>query len=176
MRRFKRLLSALAIVTAASALLIIAGCGSQTETTDIELYFADDRAVESGTPGLWGFVTAVNRSVPQTAEPLQTALEQLFKGPLPEDGDVGPVAPQTAKILEIRMEGKTAVVNLSGEALTDHPGGTLGGQIFISAMVLTATQFPEIEALKVLVEGEPWNDGHTIWEEPLRKEDMICRI
>ena len=176
MRRFKSLLPALAIMAAISALLAIAGCGRQQETINVELYFADDEAVVSGTPGLWGFVTPVKRTIPQTTEPLHPTLEQLFKGPLPEDGNVGPAAPPTTKILGISIEGKTAVVNLSREVLTDSPGGTLGGQIFISAMVLTATQFPEIESLQVLVEGEPWDDGHTIWESPLRSEDVFCRI
>jgi hypothetical protein len=45
----------------------------------------------------------------------------------------------------------------------------------MQSLVFTLTQFPGIEKVLVLVEGEPWSDGHFIWEEPLGPADMaVC--
>jgi hypothetical protein len=154
--------------------LLAAGCtrGEALQDPTVKLFFADPEPINSGKPGPYGFVTPVNRVLPGGSEPLRAALEELIRGPLPQDGDVYRTVPPTVKIVNIEIHKKTAVIELSPEALTDSPGGTLGGAIFIQSMVHTAVQFPEIDKIQVLVNGDPWCDGHYIWEEPLGAGDL----
>jgi spore germination protein GerM len=173
-----------------SVLLLAAGCNpgeagkdreenggtiedDATEEVAVQLFFSEPGAVNTGTPGEYGFVAPVTRMLPAGEGLLHKALEELIRGPRPEDGDYGKTVPETARILDLSVEGKVAVVDLSGAVLTDSPGGTLGGSIFMQSMVYTATQFPEVEKVQVLVDGEPWCDGHFIWEDPLGPEDLF---
>lgn len=139
--------------------------------TTVELYFSELLAVQTGERNpLFGFTFPVLRNVPHeedTALLLRAAMEELLKGPRPADAGAGPVMPATTRVLSITVADGIATINFSREVLTDSAGGTLGGAVFIDAVVLTATQFPAVDAVQALVEGEPWCDGHFVWEEPL---------
>lgn len=139
------------------------------------LFFAEAEAIHSGKAGEYGFVAPVSRSAPADEDPLAAALAELIKGPRPEDGDFFSTLPPTAKVLSAQVEDRTARIDFSRELINDSPGGTLGGTVFMQSLVFTLTQFPGIEKVLVMVEGEPWSDGHFIWEEPLGPADMaVC--
>lgn len=142
------------------------------ETVTITLYFADRKAVEDNHTGEYGFLAPVQRTYPHTTEVLNLALGELIKGPGQTENHLGPVMPSTTRILGISIENGVATVNLSSEVLTDSPGGTLGGSIFMNAMVLTATEFPAVNSVQVLVEGEDWCDGHVVWDQPLGRKEL----
>ncbi len=109
----------------------------------------------------------------EAARQLREAMAELIRGPGPEDGGAGPVMPATTRILDIAVEDGMARIDLSREVLTDSAGGTLGGAVFMDAVILTATQFTPVDRVQVLVEGEPWCDGHFLWEEPLGRTDIL---
>jgi len=142
------------------------------ETVTITLYFADRKAVEDNYTGKYDFLAPVQRTYPHTKEVLNLALCELIKGPGKTENHLGPVMPSTTRILGISIENGVAAVNLSSEVLTDSSGGTLGGSIFMNAMVLTATEFPTVNSVQVLVEGEDWCDGHVVWDKPLGRNDL----
>lgn len=142
----------------------------------VQIYLAGLDAATTGVRNpATGYTIAVTRSIPagDTIEVLQKAMLELIRGPGPEDNDAGPAMPDTTRILNVFVRDGIARIDLSRETLVDSTGGTLGGTIFMEAVVLTATQFSSIDRVQVLVEGEPWCDGHFFWEEPLGREDIL---
>jgi len=163
---------------------------------EITLYFACPEAVHTGEPGEYGYVTPVAREVPHTDEVLRTAVQELIRGPEEDERAwcdecdekqwepcdeclehrVSPVAPDSVEIRGINIEGGIASIDLCRElfAAEDGVAGTLGGAIFVQSMVWTATEFPTVDEVQVLVEGEYFDDGHMIWEEPRGRDDLTA--
>lgn len=146
----------------------------ETLTVMISLYFGDKDAIEANTPGSTGFVKLLYRQYPDTRGVLRLALEELIKGPHPEEGNLSPTLPATTRIIDVRIENKIAVISFSEEVVTDPgaPGGSLAGGIFVQSIVYTATQFPTVDAALVKVNGEPWSDGHFTWDKPVSRENL----
>ncbi len=149
----------------------------EEKTLTVELFFGDEEAILEDTPGEYGYVTPVHRSIsysPDEATILSNTLEALISGPEPDEIENGlkNTIPETTKVLDVIIEEGTATVELSLEVITDSPGGTVGGAIFKGSMVYTSTQFPSVDNLQVHVEGVPWNDGHSIWSNPLSRENL----
>ena len=142
----------------------------------VELYFAGATAVNSGigteTETEELYVVPVKRELAGGGALLRRTLEELIKGPQPEDGDCFSTIPVTAKIIDLELSDGIAVINFSPELVSDSPGGSLAGIILQQSLVLTATQFPEVEKIVVLVEGDPWTDGHLLWDKPLGPDDL----
>ncbi len=148
--------------------------GEEDPTVEIDLYFGDEDAIETGTVGEYGYVTPVSREIrePETPEMMvRAALEELIQGPLPEEEEEYGVLPVVHDSLEIRdviIEDDIATINVSGNMFEgDWQGGTVGGSVFIGSFVLTASQFEEVERVLVEVENEVWDDGHFYWDEPI---------
>ena len=139
---------------------------------ELILFFADRTAVNDGTSGPYRFVTPVQRTVPATSGVLKAALEELIKGPLPEDNGVDPVIPKSAKLLGVSIEDGIAYVNFNKAFAMDQAGGTLGGAITLQSIVFTAAQFDIVDGVVVNVEGEPWSDGHFIWDTPIYADSL----
>lgn len=152
------------------------------KTTDVTLYFGCSEAIKSGEPGEYGLVAPVSREISyveeNSEEILHASLEELIKGPSPEDGDVLQVVHSSVDILDITIEDKTAIINLSEEMFSeDWTGGTTGGSVFIQAFTNTAAEFSTVDEVQVLVEGDYWNDGHWIWDEPKKpSKDLSAEI
>ena len=155
----------------------------EEKTLNVAVFFGDTEAINMGNPGDYGYVKEVTRRISYNEngeELLAKTLKLLIAGPeyngavddADEDNGLYPVISPDTVILDISIdEDNNAVVNLSQEAGVST-GGTLGGAIFTQAMVYTATQFPSVETLQVLVEGSPWSDGHSIWENPIGRNDL----
>ena len=139
---------------------------------EIILYFADPGAVATGNLGDLGYLKPVRREIQRDPQVLRAALDHLILGPLPEDGDVGRTVPESLRIVSISVEDGIATIDVSQDLLTapDRPAGTLGSAVFAQSVVVTATQFPTVDSVLVLVEGEHWDDGHVIWDEPIGPE------
>jgi hypothetical protein len=145
-----------------------------TNEVEVLLFFADPALVESGKLGEFGYVLPITRSltIAEGEDVVIRTLEALVAGPRVEDGDYYATIPATAEMIAVTREGSTLTINFSKEVLTDSPGGTLWGSLFMQSIVFTATQFPEVEQVMVLVEGELWNDEHSVWEKPLGPQDL----
>ncbi len=113
----------------------------------IKLFFADRDLVLEGKPGPYGFVTPTVREVPVTSGILKYTLNELIKGPLSGEKDLGSVLPPSAKINKLSIKDRVAVIDFNEALLTDHPGGTLGGSVTIQALVFTATQFDSVDGV-----------------------------
>lgn len=166
----------LAIVLALTAMVALAaGCAEEEEeigTEKVLLFFGDTEAIETGEPGRFGYVTPVEREVTAYEDRemlIAEVLEALFEGPAPDEEGVSAVVHDDVRVISVEIdEDNVAVVNISEEMFGEEwPGGSLTGEVFVQSVLRTVTQFPEAERVLVLVEGEYWNDGHRIWNEPL---------
>jgi spore germination protein GerM len=73
----------------------------------------------------------------------------------------------------ITIKNGLATLDFNDKMFSDHQGGTLGGAITVQSLVLTATQFPSVDEVVVLAGGNPWSDGHFVWDRPLGAEDLL---
>ena len=145
--------------------------------TTLTLYFADGPLVTVGFDGEYNLVTPVKRVVPKTVAPARAAIDELIAGPRPEDGEVGRTVPATSLVKGLTIRDGVAKLDLSPEFARDHPGGTTGGAITVQSIIYTLTEFPTVQSVQVLVNGEPWSDGHFIWTEPwLRPTAQVERF
>lgn len=147
--------------------------GQQSKTVRLTLYFPDRAAVESGIEGETGYVKAVVRELPHTTGVLRLAMEELIRGPQPDEGNLGRIIPAATKVRGVKIENGVATINFSAELINspDSPGGTLGSTLFVQSIVYTATEFSTVQAVLVQVEGEPYCDGHYIWDQPVSRPD-----
>lgn len=143
---------------------------------EIKLYFADMAYIEKGTKGAYGYVTPVIRKVPATSGILKAAMDELIKGPLPEEADLSPVLPASAKVNGAKIADRIAIIDFSNELISDHSGGSLGGTIAMQALVFTACQFDSIDGVLVTVEGNPWDEGHFVWDTPIYEQELLSSI
>ncbi|MFW0861133.1 MAG: GerMN domain-containing protein [Dethiobacter sp.] len=145
-----------------------------TNEVEVFLFFVDPALIESGEFGEFGYVFPIARSIAvgEGEDIVIRTLEALVAGPRVEDGNYYATIPASAEMIAVTREGSTLTINFPQEVLTDSPGGTLWGSIFVQSIVFTATQFPEVEQVMVLVEGEFWDDGHSVWEKPLGQKDL----
>lgn len=105
------------------------------------------------------FLTPVKREVPVSDDLPRTALTMLLGGP--ERSDPGPLRaalPTTTRLLNLSVHDGTADVRLSREAVTDAK--QVGDRPEHEAMALasianTMTEFPDIQRVRLRVEGDP---------------------
>ena len=144
------------------------------ETLEISVFFGCPEATATGEPGEFGFVVPVTRQIRDiSGGELLLALHELIDGPTPGDEGALPVMPDDVEILGFEFGGGVAVFDLSAEMFGPNwSGGSLGGIVFIEAIVRTLTQFVEVDRVQILVEGEYWSDGHFVWDRPMGVSDV----
>ncbi|MEW5784066.1 MAG: GerMN domain-containing protein [Bacillota bacterium] len=142
------------------------------DPVEVVLFFADAAAVDTGITENGLYVAPLSRELPGGEGLVLRTLKQLSRGPLPGEGAFYGTLPVTAQILSFELTDGVAVIDYSPELLSDSPGGSLTGIVFMQSLVFTATQFPEVEKVLVLVEGDPWSDGHFLWDEPIGRDDL----
>ncbi|MFZ5768192.1 MAG: GerMN domain-containing protein [Bacillota bacterium] len=139
-----------------------------------------------------GKLEAVFRSLPVSPEEgPRAALEALIAGPTAFEERQGyrPVLPPSITVLAVSVQDDAATVDFSREIITrsgDVGGGSLAESLALHAIYLTLAQFPGVERVKVLVEGQsegmvdgrPIRDfwGHLGLPEYLEGEITVLRV
>jgi germination protein M len=141
------------------------GPGRMEMTREVTLYFGssdgsslvgEQREVESGRDVL------VN---------LRRVIEELIGGPR---GDLVASIPASARLRGVFIHDRTAFVDFSEEIVRDFSGGTTAEYMLVSSLVQTVCgNFPEVEAVRILVEGEEVDTvgGHLLVSGPLRAQE-----
>ncbi len=154
----------------------------ETAYREVALYFGCTEAMHTGEPGEYGYVCPKLVEITEYSEAetqLQAIMEELIKGPDPEDEKFSPVVYDAVEILDLNIEREDGIaeINLSEEMFGENwPGGSLTGTVFIESVTWTATQLPEVDRVMVMVEGDYWNDGHYIWDEPKSPEKEAAAL
>jgi hypothetical protein len=118
----------------------------------VRVYFLiDEVAGESGP-----FLGPVSRRIDPTIAVARAAIEALINGPTPDERAGTPAIsgglPDATELLGITISGGTARVDFSSEI--EDVGGTFGETAVLAQLVFTVTQFPTVDEVVLLIEGE----------------------
>ncbi len=144
-----------------------AGEGTGWPTTKVALYFIQDAENTS-------FLVPEVREIPFTENPELAAIQELIKGPSAHG--LQPVLPPKTKVRSLGVKQGLAVLDLSTEA-TKISRGSWGEALVVWAIVNTLTKFPGVEAVQILIEGNPVETlaGHFDLSRPLRRNEQVIR-
>ncbi len=124
------------------------------QVTVAAYFFLDDTNVTS-RPG--PFLVPVGRNVPESLDPVEAALDELFKGPTAAESNSVPAItttiPDNTLLLGVTLTDGVATVDLSREF--ESGGGSFSMFGRLAQVVYTLTQFPDIESVVFELDGEP---------------------
>lgn len=107
---------------------------------------------------------------------IEYAIRELIKGPTEQEKKEGfsTYLNENTRLLNVSIEDN--IVNLNFSKEVEEGGGTLVMEARIAQIVYTATQFPEIEKVRFLIEGKTIKyfsgEGITIVEKPVSRDDL----
>ena len=107
----------------------------------------------------------VSRNIAVSDSPMQDALNVLLAGPTAEEISRGIISliPQNTRILSILVRGSTAYISFS-EDFQFNTYGVEGYAAQIRQIVWTATEFPTVNDVQILIEGRRVDYlGEGIW-------------
>lgn len=113
----------------------------------------------------------VSVSLPEPTEAVAAGAVEAVLAGTPDAGLVT-FAPAGTTLLDARVEGTDLLVDVSGDVRENPASGGAGEAAFAQQLALTAAQFDEVEAVRLLVEGEPVSElwGHLAWDDPIRPD------
>jgi len=111
----------------------------------VTLYFKGSNA-----DGSYSYFVPVTRMVAETDNLIKTAVEELIKGP--KDSGLVSAFPKDTKIVGVSQNGSEVVVNFSKD-VEGYGGGVDLEQTLVNTVVLTVSEFPGVESVSLLVEG-----------------------
>lgn len=140
--------------------------GSKAQLVNIKVYYPDENAT--------GLV-AVEKSIKDTDNKYQAAVEALMAGT--EKKGLANVFPKKAKLLQVTVSGKVAKVDFSRELQKNFAGGSTGEEMLVGSVVNTLTEFPEIQKVQILVDGQEVEtlSGHMDLSQPLPRMTELLK-
>lgn len=138
------------------------------EETVVALYFIEETGTEA-------YLVPERRTISRTGEPHLAAVKELIKGPKTEG--LQPVFSPRTKVRGLKIEDGLAVIDLSREA-GKTSRGAWGEALAVSAVVNTLTKFPEVEEVRILIEGKEVEtlSGHMDLTGPLRRNEQVVKV
>lgn len=176
-----------------AAAVVLAGCGTETDSASEEPTTTPSESVASETPtetpsetaseapaasSLVYFVVDTRAGLRLAREPRElsgesgaaAAVEAMIAGP--EDPDYTSTWSPDTEVLGVTQEGDTIVVDLSEEARTANVGSP-GAAAMIQQLVWTATEVVDPEAtVQLTIAGQPAGElwGAVAWDEPIGRQ------
>jgi len=147
----------------------VPGPGPQAELRDRALYF-----IQVDRDGSILRVRA-DRRLPASASPMTDALQALLAGPSEEERGRGLISliPPGTRILSASIRDDTAFINLSDD-FQYNTYGVEGYAGQVRQLVLTATEFPNIRNVQILIEGRRIDFlGEGVWIGSPISRDML---
>jgi len=131
------------------------------EVAFIRLWFADQHGM---------FTVPVSRAVAKKDYNFETAVQELLRGPQTGSPLFSPF-PEGTKVRSISIDSKICTIDFSHELVSKYIGGSAGERLLLQSLVLTLTEFPEIEQVQMLVEGKREEAllGHLETLQPLER-------
>ena len=151
--------------------LLLAGCAATKEPSVVEqvpvkVYF--------GTHDAENLVAEIHK-VKKTDPLMQRSMEILVGGP--KNPELVAVVPSTVKVKSVDVKERIVYVNFSEEMVTQRFGGSSREILAVAAIVNTLTEFPEVDAVQILVDGKKVETlfGHMDITEPLGRSSSIIK-
>lgn len=153
-----------------------ASTSDPVDTTMIRLYYVAPGGDSRGRPG--PFLVAVQREIPSTPGIARATLDELIEGPSSSDAalidGIASSVPSDTLVLGINIDDGLATVDLSREF--ESGGGSFSMLARLAQVVFSVTQFPTVNAVEFLLDGEPVTvfsgEGIEI-DGPATREDLV---
>ncbi len=136
-----------------------------------KLYFRKKGIDEIGAPA-WGnlaepFLVKLDSPAGTTADncPLKQIIALLARD---YDGERLSVLPGDNRSLGFTLKDGLLTIDLAGTAPLNHEAS----RAVVKSLVYTFTELPEVDAVLATLNGETWSDGHFVWEDHLRRQDL----
>lgn len=159
--------------------ILIGGCAPTDQTDDpgknppptveqaeLTLYFAGANAA--------GLVAEPRTVEMKNRDELPSVMvQELIVGP--KNTKLFPTFPPETRLLSLKVEQGTALVDFSQDIVTKHWGGSAGETLTIMSLVNSLTELEEIEEVQILVEGEKVESllGHWDTSQPLERDESF---
>lgn len=182
--RTKAITYTLASLVCAVALLLTAGCGDEQKGTQPGTAAQAEQMKDKESPAATvpkerqvnvyyprndgtGLV-AVSRTVHTDKDDKYTAAMKSLLTGTKEKGQTN-VFPKKAKLLGVTVKDGVATVDFSKELQLNFSGGSTGEEMLIGSIVNTLTDFPEIQKVRILIDGASVEtlSGHMDLSDPL---------
>lgn len=136
------------------------------ETIDIVLYFSDED----------GDLVAEQKQIPKVEGLAKATINELINGPVAEGGLYATV-PLGTVLQDINIKDGLATVDFSSDIKTEHWGGFLGETLTVYSIVNTLTQFPTVDEVQILVDGQKQETlaGHANIFDPLTRNPNLVK-
>lgn len=141
----------------------------QMRQTIVSLYFYNDTTKSLASEGrLIDAKELVN-------EPYKKLMEMLISGP--QNSNLTKTIPDGTKINKAELKGDVLYLDLSKEFIENHVGGEEQESITIYSIVNTMTRLTEVNAVKILIDGEEnkaFKDSKIKFDDPfvvIKEED-----
>ena len=118
----------------------------QMRQTIVSLYFYNDAEKSLASEGRLIDAKDLLR------EPYKKLMELLIEGP--QNTNLKKTIPEGTKINKAELKGETLYLDLSKEFIENHEGGEEKESITIYSIVNTMTRLTEVNAVKILIDGE----------------------
>ncbi len=112
----------------------------------------------------------------KTTDKYTAAMHSLMSG-TKEKGQVS-IIPKEAKLRHVTVQNGTAKVDFSKEFARKFTGGSTGEEMLVGSIVDTLTEFPEVQQVQFLIEGQPVETiaGHMDTTAPImRMKELIAK-
>lgn len=129
----------------------------------VKLYFADAQSMQ---------VVPEERLIAGQPTP-ELLINELIKGPT--SPKLWATLPPSTRLIDVEIEERTAVVNLSQEAMDNHSGGSAAELMLVYSVVATLTDLPQIDDVQFLIEGKVYESiwGHMDTTVPIQPDESF---
>lgn len=143
------------------------GSVKKTEKISIKVYYPDDNGMK---------LVAETRTIEATqAGKYKAALESLLSGT--KEKGVITIIPKKAKLKSVEVKNGVATVDFNEDLVKNFAGGSTGEEMLVGSIVNTLTEFPEVKAVQILLEGKKVDSlaGHLDTSEPLKRMTELLK-
>jgi len=110
---------------------------------------------QSTSSSLYDYLIPVTRITSADNATLETAIQELLKGPMDTDNMTIDIPPDT-KLLGVQMNDGVTYINFSKE-FKSLANSKKSEEMVLRAIKMVAMQFPEVEQVEILVEGKAYS-------------------
>ena len=117
---------------------------------------------------------AVSKKIKTGNDKYKATVQALMEGTT--DKKLTVVMPKNTKLQGVKIDKNVAYVDFSKEFIKNFTGGSTGEIMLVGSIVDTLTEYPEIKAVQILVEGKEIDSlsGHMDLSTPIqRMKDLL---
>ena len=143
-------------------------------TTGLTVFFLSNQGGNAVRQG--PFLIPVHRTVAETPGVARAAIEELLGGPERDEAAAGidTAVPETTLLLGVSIAEGVATVDLTRDF--ESGGGTTSMFARLAQLVYTVTQFPTVDAVELLLDGQPvevFSGEGIVIDDPLTREAFL---